>query len=63
MNDAARGTDWTAVVAMVVGAAFGGLFGSLVGDGWGARILWASVGLACGLAIREERRRRKATDD
>jgi len=41
----------------------GVVVGSLFGDEWGEKILWGSVGLACGVAIREGARLGKGRHD
>ena len=59
MSEGKRHADWTLVVAMLLGVVVGSLFG----DEWGEKILWGSVGLACGVAIREGARLGKGRHD
>jgi uncharacterized membrane protein YoaK (UPF0700 family) len=59
MSEGKRKADWTLLVAMLVGVVVGSLFG----DGWGEKILWGSVGLACGVAIWEGARLARGRHD
>ena len=62
-SDDKRRIDWRLVLSMVIGATIGCVFGGFFGGEWGVRVLWAAVGLACGVAIRKGSKHGMGKDD